>query len=48
MSGSGEITQVGAQDPELKNSPIVDESQDDVEYDLHEEVAELSFCFFKQ
>ena len=46
MNEPGGVEQVGEQDPELQNSPIVDESEDDVEYDLHEQLAEHSFCFF--
>jgi hypothetical protein len=37
--------QVGEQDPELLNSPIADEN-DDQEYDLHEVSRGLPLCFF--
>lgn len=46
MNEPGGTEQVGAQDPELRNSPIADESGEEVEYDLHEEVSEHSFCLF--
>ncbi len=45
MTRQGRIEQVGDQDPEMRNSPIADEN-DDLEYDLHESVGELPFCFF--
>lgn len=37
--------ELGAQDPELKNSPVAWESDDDTEA-LREEVQEVAECFF--
>ena len=45
MTEPGGVEQVGDQDPELRNSPIADES-DDVDYDLHEEIEGLTSCLF--
>ena len=45
MNEPGDTEQVGDQDPELHNSPIADEN-DDVDYDLHEEVPGHSSCQF--
>jgi hypothetical protein len=39
------VEQVGDQDPEMQNSPIADEN-DDLEYDLHENVSGTASCFF--
>ena len=45
MAASGGVEQVGDQDPEKRNSPVADEN-DEMEYDLHENVRGLSSCFF--
>lgn len=45
MTTPGNTEQVGDQDPEMQNSPIADEN-DDLEYDLHENVSGLSSCIF--
>lgn len=45
MTKPGSTEQVGDQDPEMRNSPIADEG-DDLEYDLHENISGLPFCFF--
>jgi hypothetical protein len=42
---TGKVVQVGAQDPELKNSPIAWESDEDTEA-LREEIPEEPDCFF--
>lgn len=46
MVNTSKAIQVGDQDPELKNSPIQDQIEDDLEYDLHEEISETGFCYF--
>ena len=45
MTKPGGTDHVGDQDPELQNSPIADEN-DELEYDVHENVSGLSYCFF--
>ncbi len=45
MTTPGNTEQVGDQDPEMQNSPIADEN-DDLEYDLHENVSGLASCIF--
>ncbi|WOJ93105.1 hypothetical protein R0135_15150 [Congregibacter variabilis] len=39
------IRTVGEQDPEKRNSPVTDEN-DDLDYDLHENVGEHTHCHF--
>jgi hypothetical protein len=45
MSEGHELPQVGAQDPELKNSPVAEEMDEDSRY-LREEVPGEPVCFF--
>lgn|GEM_PF-1341331 len=47
MNDAENIEQVGVQDPELRNSPVADESSD-LEYDIHENVSGLTCCFFNE
>lgn len=42
---TGEVVHVGAQDPELRNSPVAWESDEDTEA-LREEIPEEPDCFF--
>lgn len=46
MVTPGKVIQVGDQDPELSNSPVQDEHDEQVDYDLHENVSESGFCLF--
>jgi hypothetical protein len=45
MTRHGTTEQVGDQDPEMRNSPIVDED-DYQEYDLDENASGPAFCLF--
>ncbi len=45
MSEGHKLPQLGAQDPELKNSPIAEEMDEESRF-LREEVPEQSVCFF--
>ncbi|WP_207062539.1 DUF1496 domain-containing protein [Motiliproteus sp. SC1-56] len=45
MSQFGSVPHVGAQDPELQNSPITDEVDEEYEV-IRQEVAEAPACYF--
>ena len=46
MNNPGKPIQVGDQDPELNSSPVQDENDEQIDYDLHENVTEAGFCLF--
>ncbi len=45
MNSSAQIRQVGAPDPELRNSPVADEASDEFEV-LKQELPGDPFCYF--
>jgi hypothetical protein len=45
MTGTSALTYVGAPDPELRNSPIISETDEDFE-SSGQEIDELPLCYF--
>lgn len=45
MTNVNKTLQVGALDPELKNSPVMEETDEETEY-LAQEIEDLPACFF--